>query len=84
MEEVVMRKLMFAASVAAAALASPALANDDVAKNQANPNFWASQSGDYAATRYSTLDQINTSNVADLKVAWTFSTGSADTKDLPS
>ncbi|MFA7305427.1 MAG: methanol/ethanol family PQQ-dependent dehydrogenase [Hyphomicrobium sp.] len=70
-----MRKLMFAASVAAAALASPALANDDVVKNQANPNFWASQSGDYAATRYSTLDQINTSNVADLKVAWTFSTG---------
>jgi PQQ-dependent dehydrogenase (methanol/ethanol family) len=70
-----MRKLMFAASVAAAALASPALANDDVTKNQADPNNWASQSGDYSATRYSTLDQINTSNVADLKVAWTFSTG---------
>jgi PQQ-dependent dehydrogenase (methanol/ethanol family) len=66
---------MFAASVAAATLASPALANEDVTKNQANPNNWASQSGDYSATRYSTLDQINTSNVADLKVAWTFSTG---------
>ncbi|AGK56881.1 methanol/ethanol family PQQ-dependent dehydrogenase [Hyphomicrobium denitrificans 1NES1] len=70
-----MRKLMFAASIAAVTLVSPALANEDVTKNQADPNNWASQSGDYSATRYSTLDQINTSNVADLKVAWTFSTG---------
>ena len=70
-----MRKLMFAASIAAATLVSPALANDDVTKNQADPNNWASQSGDYSATRYSTLDQINTSNVSTLKVAWTFSTG---------
>jgi len=27
---------------------------------------------DYANTRYSTLDPINTTNVATLKVAWTF------------
>src|SRR5690606_23074343 len=33
------------------------------------------QNGDHALTRYSKLDQINTSNVKDLKVAWTFSTG---------
>ncbi|MEW8550698.1 MAG: PQQ-dependent dehydrogenase, methanol/ethanol family, partial [Candidatus Thiodiazotropha endolucinida] len=31
--------------------------------------------GNYASTRYSELDQINTSNVKDLRVAWTFSTG---------
>src|SRR5690606_38788073 len=31
--------------------------------------------GDYANTRYSTLDQINKDNVKDLRVAWTFSTG---------
>jgi PQQ-dependent dehydrogenase (methanol/ethanol family) len=30
---------------------------------------------DYANTRFSSLDQINTGNVKDLKVAWTFSTG---------
>src|SRR5919107_3529588 len=30
---------------------------------------------DYASTRYSGLDQINTENVKNLKVAWTFSTG---------
>ena len=32
--------------------------------------------GDPANTRFSRLDQINTSNVGQLKVAWTFSTGS--------
>ncbi|MBV9750172.1 MAG: PQQ-binding-like beta-propeller repeat protein, partial [Acetobacteraceae bacterium] len=31
--------------------------------------------GNYANQRYSTLDQINTSNVGQLQVAWTFSTG---------
>ncbi|HYJ45464.1 MAG TPA: PQQ-binding-like beta-propeller repeat protein, partial [Pyrinomonadaceae bacterium] len=30
---------------------------------------------DYSSTRYSGLDQINTENVKNLKVAWTFSTG---------
>ena len=29
----------------------------------------------YAATRFSGLDEINTGNVKNLKVAWTFSTG---------
>lgn len=29
----------------------------------------------YASTRYSGLDQITTENVANLKIAWTFSTG---------
>ncbi len=29
----------------------------------------------YASTRYSTLDQINTGNAQSLKLAWTFSTG---------
>ncbi len=29
----------------------------------------------YASTRFSTLDQINTGNVRQLKLAWTFSTG---------
>ena len=31
--------------------------------------------GNYSSTRYSALDQINASNVGNLKVAWTFSTG---------
>jgi PQQ-dependent dehydrogenase (methanol/ethanol family) len=53
----------------------PALANEEVQKLSTDPNNWAQQSGDHALTRYSKLDQINTSNVKDLKVAWTFSTG---------
>src|SRR4051812_16143902 len=36
---------------------------------------WIMPAKDYASTRYSGLDQINTSNAKDLKLAWTFSTG---------
>ena len=56
-------------------IASPALANDDVLKQTANPNQWVLQTGDYFNQRYSKLDQINKDNVKNLKVAWTFSTG---------
>jgi glucose dehydrogenase len=37
---------------------------------------WADYHGGKGATRYSALDQINASNVADLKIAWSFDTGS--------
>ena len=36
---------------------------------------WTRATKDYANTRYSSLDQINTSNVQNLKVAFTFDTG---------
>jgi lanthanide-dependent methanol dehydrogenase len=36
---------------------------------------WVRATKDYANTRYSSLDQINTSNVKNLKVAFTFDTG---------
>ena len=45
------------------------------AEGDGNPAQWATQPGDYANTRYSTLDKINKDNVRDLQVAWTFSTG---------
>src|SRR5947209_6128724 len=32
---------------------------------------WVRATKDYSNTRYSTLDQINTGNAANLKVAWT-------------
>jgi PQQ-dependent dehydrogenase (methanol/ethanol family) len=57
------------------AFSGPAFANQDVIKLSSDPANWAIQSGDYAGTRYSRLDQITTANVGDLKVAWTFSTG---------
>ena len=36
---------------------------------------WTMPNKNAASTRYSQLDEINASNVKDLKVAWTFSTG---------
>ena len=68
----------FGLAAAAACLLSysvPAMAADDLATAMANQNDWAIQTGDYANTRYSKLDQINASNVKKLQVAWTFSTG---------
>src|SRR5436190_24000848 len=41
----------------------------------APPNDWRVTGGDPGNTRYSTLDQINTQNVAQLRVAWTYHTG---------
>ena len=70
-----MRAALSGALFVGLALSVPALANDDVIKNTSDPNNWASQSGNYALDRYSKLDQINTGNVGQLKVAWTFSTG---------
>ena len=37
---------------------------------------WPYHLGDQGGTRFSTLDQINVSNVSNLKRAWTFKTGS--------
>ncbi|WP_325166473.1 methanol/ethanol family PQQ-dependent dehydrogenase [Thermohalobaculum xanthum] len=68
------RMLAFTAAVATA-MAGQALANESVKSLTKNPNGWAIQTGDYANTRYSNLDQINRGNVGDLQVAWTFSTG---------
>jgi PQQ-dependent dehydrogenase (methanol/ethanol family) len=70
-----MRTRTVAGLLAAVAFASPAWANEEVTKAVADPNNWAMQQGDYLGWRYSKLDQINTSNVKDLKVAWQFSTG---------
>ena len=41
----------------------------------ANDGEWRMQARDYASTRYSPLAEINTSNVATLRTAWTFSDG---------
>ncbi|ACA20040.1 PQQ-dependent dehydrogenase, methanol/ethanol family [Methylobacterium sp. 4-46] len=53
---------------------TPALA-DDLQKEINNPAQQVLQTVDYANTRFSKLDQINTGNVNKLQVAWTFSTG---------
>jgi alcohol dehydrogenase (cytochrome c) len=44
-------------------------------QNQPDDGQWLMAPKNYASTRYTSLDQINTSNVRQLKLAWTFSTG---------
>ena len=61
--------------VAALAIPGTALANADVAKLIKDPKNWAMQAGNFENQRYSSLNQINKSNVKNMKVAWTFSTG---------
>ena len=51
-----------------AQLASPSLPPDD--------GQWVMSSKDHANTRFSTLQEITSQNVKQLKLAWTFSTGS--------
>lgn len=51
------------------------LTEPDLTKLQQDPGQWAMTAGNYASTRFSTLEDINTTNVSRLKVAWTFSTG---------
>src|SRR5438105_3177124 len=43
--------------------------------NEPEDGQWLMPAKNYASTRFSGLDQINTQNVGNLKVAWTFSTG---------
>jgi len=70
-----MRNSALASALLVTVMAAPAMANQDVIKNTADPKQWTLQTGDYTNNRYSKLDQINRDNVKTLKVAWTFSTG---------
>src|SRR4051794_32055413 len=56
------------------ALLLPAISVSQI-QNQPDDFQWPMPGKNYAATRFSTLDQINTGNVKNLKLAWTFSTG---------
>ncbi|WP_374546524.1 lanthanide-dependent methanol dehydrogenase XoxF5 [Rhodoblastus sp.] len=62
-------------SATALALSASAYANESVLKNEKDPKQWVIQTGNYANTRYSELNQINASNVGKLAPAWSFSTG---------
>ena len=44
-------------------------------QSRAQSTGWPAYGGDPGGTRYSSVSQINKSNVAQLKVAWTFHTG---------
>jgi PQQ-dependent dehydrogenase (methanol/ethanol family) len=63
---------IFAAACSQAA-SSPGGASKSVVSDE--DKQWTMQNKNYASTRYSALDSINTDTVKSLKVAWTFSTG---------
>ncbi|MGH9404368.1 MAG: acido-empty-quinoprotein group A [Terriglobia bacterium] len=44
---------------------------------------WPTYNGDYSGQRYSTLKQINASNVRDLGLAWVFEAGTQGVKSTP-
>ena len=56
-------------------LATTAQANDALIELSKKDENWVMQTKNYHANNYSGMNQINTYNVKDLKVAWTFSTG---------
>ncbi|AXX99643.1 lanthanide-dependent methanol dehydrogenase XoxF5 [Profundibacter amoris] len=70
-----MKRFLTGAALLLLSSSLTASANESVLEATGNPAQWAIQTGDYANTRYSKLDQINAGNVGDMQVAWTFSTG---------
>ncbi|HSK41209.1 MAG TPA: PQQ-dependent dehydrogenase, methanol/ethanol family, partial [Arenibaculum sp.] len=60
---------------AAIVTVTTAHANESVQSNISDMKNWATQLGNYEGHRYSALDQITVDNVANLRPAWTFSTG---------
>lgn len=61
--------------ISAFIFSAPLQAATDLDRAMANPNNWAHARGLYNNQGYSQLSQINTKNVKNLKLAWTFSTG---------
>ncbi|MBV9175216.1 MAG: PQQ-dependent dehydrogenase, methanol/ethanol family [Chloroflexi bacterium] len=62
---------------AAAPTAGAAPAQQGVPASDAAGNEWLTYGGNFFNQRYSSLNQISTSNVAQLKGAWTYHTGSS-------
>jgi methanol dehydrogenase (cytochrome c) subunit 1 len=57
------------------ALSQTAQANKELDQMSRQNTNWVMQTKDYSATHYSELYDINITNVKNLKVAWSFSTG---------
>jgi len=68
-----MKSLIFAGSVLIILLAGFIIQSNSINTD------WSEYNGDGARSHYSTLNQINKENVNQLKVAWTYASGGADT-----
>jgi len=66
-------------TIALVALISLAACNDNEDNALKSSASWAVWNGNYTSDKYSSLDQIDTSNVQQLQVAWEYHTGDVDT-----
>ncbi len=67
--------------VSSPATVSQRVTAEDLAAQPVGEN-WTSYNGDYTGRRYSTLQHINTSNVAALKAAWVFHPGNTQNLEV--
>lgn len=58
--------------------AQTSFANEDLLQLQQQPGTWPMPNGSYRGWNFSPLDQINTENVSNLQVKWTFQIGVTD------
>ncbi|MCY3842489.1 MAG: methanol/ethanol family PQQ-dependent dehydrogenase [Acidobacteria bacterium] len=70
-----MKRSIYAVVALVLALPLAIAANDDLQSRQTDDNQWVLPSKNYAATRFSSLDQITADNVTNLTQVWSFSTG---------
>src|SRR5690625_5988371 len=66
------RALLDGLMVTAMGLFSASFANDELLELQEDPSLWVIPNANYEGSNYSPLDQINTENVDQLEVKWTF------------
>src|SRR5690625_6451183 len=59
----------------------PAEPENPVDLNREEYRTWKTRGGSYASIRYTSLDEINRENVADLEVVWSYSTGDLEAGD---
>jgi len=75
------RALLAGLMVTAMGLFSASFANDELLELQEDPSLWVIPNANYEGWNYSPLDQINTENVDQLEVKWTFQTGVLDSHE---
>lgn len=67
--------MKFAGFLLIAATLSADVTFDRIVKAQSEPQSWLTNHGDYSGIRHRELDQINTTNVKNLRVEWIYQTG---------
>lgn len=73
--------LLGLATAGALTFGATAAANDELLTLQTDANQWVMPNGNYYGWNFSELDMIDTENVGDLRVEWTFQTGVNDSHE---